>query len=484
MAMHQVWSPAAPAASDAGALARELRDIAERATSFTKASGAAVFLVHGDHLVAAATTGAVVAPGERLPLAGSFAGRAVQAARVARCDDADADSTVDVRPFLPLRVRSLIAVPIGGVGRPVSGVLVVVSDFPSCFNRTHLAILQTMADVVAEKCKTEGAFSAVLLAETEPRRSPLLDAHMTSTPAVESSVAPPAAPPTAIREVPVVLSAPLASNPVEKPARAMPISVVPARPIERVATAYDRPRASSSPSLDLRPILKAVVFAVVVISAVSWVMRHHSAANAAVTAAASQPAPASAAPSSVAEAAATAPVAEAKPAPQPERAAEERAAAKPASAEEDALVEPAAEEEAPAPPLHMPSSVAMHDNSYVPAPRVAISAKTAAPELLASPVAMPQAPVSKLIPARLTYRVAPEYPTLLRRFGKEGTVNLKVEIGPHGTVEKVDVVSGDDNFRPAAISAVKQWRYEPAVLDGKAVASSVEVGLRFSLPKK
>ena len=490
MASQQVWSQATPSSSDVTSLAQELKGIAERATSFTKASGAAVFLIHGDHLVVAASTGGVINTGARIPTPGSFASRAVQSGRVVRCDDVEGDSTVDVRPFLPLRVRSMIAVPVGGLGRPVIGALVVVSDAPNCFNRTHMAILQTMADVVAEKCKTEDAFSAVLLAETEPRRSPLLDAHhIASSPAADRPAAQPS--PTAIREVPVVLSAeaiPLAVRP-EKPVIAKPIVTAPPRRAERVPTAYDRPRVTPSRSFNARPLV-TICIAVVAVLGSSWAIRGHFAAKAEASSAPASPIAATAAPA-VAEPSperAPAPALPAKAEPQPERPAQEHMTASAARNETEYAPEPAAAREdapAPAPTLHMPSSVALHDDSYVPAPKVALGAKmAAAPELLSPARALPQAPVSKLIPAHLTSRVAPEYPLLLRRFGKEGTVNLRLNIGPHGDVEQVEMISGSQEFLSAATNAVKQWRYEPAILDGRPVASTVEVSLRFSLPKK
>lgn len=505
MASQQVWSSATPAStSDVTSLAQELNGIAERATNFTKASGTAVFLVHGDHLVVAAATNAVIAAGERIPIAGSFAGRAVQSGRVVRCDDAESDAGVNVRPFLPLRVRSLTAVPIGGVGRPVVGALVVVSDTTNTFNRTHMAILQTMADVVAEKCKTEDAFSAVLLAETMPRRSPLLDAHqVAAAPSVERPAAPLPSP-TAIREVPMVLSGdpvplavrpaapervPLAIRPVtvEKPSFTAPAKIPAAVPrrVEHIPTAYDRPRVTASRSLNFKPLVAIAVAAVVILGG-WWAIRQRFAATPVVSAAAAQPIATATAPTPAKEpaaAAAPAPLLPSKVEPQPERVAEERVTAKAARTEEP--TQPVAIEDAPAPTLHLPSSSAMHDDSYVPAPKVALMAKTAAaPELLKPAAALPQAPVSKLVPAHLSYRVSPQYPLLQRRFGKEGKVNLRLQVGARGDVEQVEMISGDEGFRSAAVAAVKQWRYEPAVLNGKAVASSVEVELRFSLPKK
>jgi protein TonB len=87
----------------------------------------------------------------------------------------------------------------------------------------------------------------------------------------------------------------------------------------------------------------------------------------------------------------------------------------------------------------------------------------------------------KLIPASMA---KPVYPEAERKAGIEGTVILAIDISAAGAVAgaKVDKpVDGHPAFSEAAIVAVKQWRFEPALLDGKAVDISVKIPVKFSL---
>ncbi len=75
---------------------------------------------------------------------------------------------------------------------------------------------------------------------------------------------------------------------------------------------------------------------------------------------------------------------------------------------------------------------------------------------------------SKGAEARLTHSVAPSYPAEARASGADGTVILKAVVDDSGKVEGVRLVEGNAILAPAAIQAVKEWRYRPYVRDGKA----------------
>ena len=75
---------------------------------------------------------------------------------------------------------------------------------------------------------------------------------------------------------------------------------------------------------------------------------------------------------------------------------------------------------------------------------------------------------SKGAEARLTHSVAPKYPAEARAGGADGTVVLKAVVDDSGKVEGVRLVEGNAILAPAAIQAVKEWRYRPYVRDGKA----------------
>jgi protein TonB len=63
----------------------------------------------------------------------------------------------------------------------------------------------------------------------------------------------------------------------------------------------------------------------------------------------------------------------------------------------------------------------------------------------------------------------------------EGVVRLEVKISKEGAVEDVDVESGHPLLVPAAVEAVKQWRYRPFLLNGQAVPVVTKVDIEFRL---
>jgi len=71
--------------------------------------------------------------------------------------------------------------------------------------------------------------------------------------------------------------------------------------------------------------------------------------------------------------------------------------------------------------------------------------------------------------AMLIHRVEPVYPTLARQLGRAGRVELRAVIATDGTIQSLQVVSGDPLFYRSAMDAVRQWRYQPTVLNGETV---------------
>ena len=77
----------------------------------------------------------------------------------------------------------------------------------------------------------------------------------------------------------------------------------------------------------------------------------------------------------------------------------------------------------------------------------------------------------------------PRYPTSALRSGIEGTVLVRAEIDADGTPVDVGIArrSGNRELDRAALNAVRGWRFQPALRDGKAVASAVQVPVDFVL---
>jgi TonB family protein len=82
---------------------------------------------------------------------------------------------------------------------------------------------------------------------------------------------------------------------------------------------------------------------------------------------------------------------------------------------------------------------------------------------------------------KLQTRVTPEYPDVARQAGVEGTVTLRVEIGPDGSVQDIEPISGPPLLERAAAEAVAQWRYAPTLVDGSAVSVVTTVSVEFHL---
>jgi periplasmic protein TonB len=81
----------------------------------------------------------------------------------------------------------------------------------------------------------------------------------------------------------------------------------------------------------------------------------------------------------------------------------------------------------------------------------------------------------------LIKRVQPNYPPLARQARIQGTVILQAEIRKEGTIQNLQLISGHPMLAPAAIEAVKQWRYKPYLLNGEPVAVDTQVVVNFTL---
>src|SRR3954471_12634963 len=81
----------------------------------------------------------------------------------------------------------------------------------------------------------------------------------------------------------------------------------------------------------------------------------------------------------------------------------------------------------------------------------------------------------------LIKRVEPTYPDIALVAKVAGLVILEASVGADGTVESVRVLRSVKFLDQAAIDAVKQWRYQPLVLNGVATPFVLSVTLNFSV---
>ena len=81
----------------------------------------------------------------------------------------------------------------------------------------------------------------------------------------------------------------------------------------------------------------------------------------------------------------------------------------------------------------------------------------------------------------LISHVAPIYPPLAKQARIQGDVVLEAEISREGDVTNLKVVSGHPLLIDAALTAVRQWKYKPTLLNGQPVIviSHITVPFRF-----
>jgi TonB family protein len=82
---------------------------------------------------------------------------------------------------------------------------------------------------------------------------------------------------------------------------------------------------------------------------------------------------------------------------------------------------------------------------------------------------------------RIVYQVTPEYPDPARQAGVQGTVVLDTVVNPDGAVAQMKVVSGPELLSQAALDAVRWWRYQPYLVNGRPATVETTVAVDFQL---
>jgi protein TonB len=96
------------------------------------------------------------------------------------------------------------------------------------------------------------------------------------------------------------------------------------------------------------------------------------------------------------------------------------------------------------------------------------------------PVA-PPVRISHMSEGDLVHKVLPVYPPLARSARIQGQVVLQAVISKQGIIENLRVVTGHPMLVPAAIEAVRQWRYRPYVLNNEPVEVETQITVNFGL---
>jgi TonB family protein len=91
------------------------------------------------------------------------------------------------------------------------------------------------------------------------------------------------------------------------------------------------------------------------------------------------------------------------------------------------------------------------------------------------PVYVPAEAMERL----LIHKIEPIYPEAARQANIQGIVILDTVIGRDGTVIDVHPISGPDELTPAALDAVKWWRFQPYQSEGQAVEVETKLAVEF-----
>jgi len=105
-----------------------------------------------------------------------------------------------------------------------------------------------------------------------------------------------------------------------------------------------------------------------------------------------------------------------------------------------------------------------------------------APDIEEPPVKTERRKVSEMQQmAQLITRVEPKYPLLAIQIHREGRVELHAFISTTGTIESLEVISGDPFFFQSALAAVREWRYRPTILNGHPIEVDTHITVIYTL---
>jgi len=134
-----------------------LQLLAQRAQTFTRATGAAIALTEGASMVCRASAGQdAPSLGARLTTGSGFSGECVRTGQLLRCEDSENDPFVDRESCRALGIRSMIALPVLW-GEAVIGLLEVFSPEPYAFSSNDPVVLKRLAGIISDAIYRAGA---------------------------------------------------------------------------------------------------------------------------------------------------------------------------------------------------------------------------------------------------------------------------------------------------------------------------------------
>jgi TonB family protein len=432
-----------------------LNQVVEQARLATGATGAAIALARAGEMVCRATSGADAPElGVRLDMTSGLSGACLQTGTIQRCSDTETDPRVNAEDCRRLGVRSIVMLPLEvegnrekGEGKERFGILQAFSSWPNAFSDRDVNTLQALArrvvDSVAQNTVVENRVA-------ENRAVP--NSAAATVVAAGASVSPKADDPALD-----IAQDPKSARDAD---RLWPVDARNGVAEESEGTGEVRSSAWTSVWTTILGLL-VIVLAVVLGLAVGWragigrALRgtHSTAATTEKTnqgddaAAQRQPTPV--------------------------------VGVEVAPAGADGLASPAT-----ASTSGTTSAAAPPSGGLLVTQNGKVIYRLPSAEKLGGAGTRATAKASERVSAtRLIHRVEPQYPAEASAKQIQGPVTLDVQIGTDGAVHNITVVEGDAMLAEAAVQAVRQWRYQPYVVNGRAVEMETRVTIRFTLPR-
>lgn len=95
--------------------------------------------------------------------------------------------------------------------------------------------------------------------------------------------------------------------------------------------------------------------------------------------------------------------------------------------------------------------------------------------------ARPKVVSGGVLNGKILEHVAPTYPAIAKAARAQGTVVVQILVDEEGYIISASAVSGHPLLQQSAVSAVRQWRFTPTLLEGRPVKVSGVVTVNFVL---
>jgi TonB family protein len=446
-----------------------LNQVVEQARLATGATGAAIALARAGEIVCRATSGADAPElGVRLDLTSGLSGACLQTGTMQRCGDTETDPRVNAEDCRRLGLRSIVMLPLEGEKKERLGILQAFSSWPNAFSDRDVNTLQALARRVVENVAANAAGNAL----GNPLANPVGnnfgsnfgnigggEAVAAGVPSVdETADAPQDLRSSSDRDL---RDQDLREEDLREEERLWPVDA--RNPGEEELSGAREVRRSVWTSV---LGLLVIVLAVVLGMALGWragVGRQLRGAQTRIAATAGSTG-------------ATNPGSDSNGA---RETAARASAAGPASA--GGLVSPSKPSGGGSTVEPLSGGLLVTENGRV-IYRLPAAEKLSGDRTPATAKGSSTASV-RVSATRLIHRVEPQYPAEASAKHMQGVVTLDVQIGTDGVVHNITVVEGDAALAEAAVQAVRQWRYQPSLVNGRAVEMETRVTIRFTLPQ-